>query len=123
VAEGNEEPLHVSEARLRRLRLHLVPKEQLPTVVIHDMRRHQLILIDVARFGREMSVRRSQTLTRACRGCGLDFVFVTAFESRHEFQQLALDCPWGTFAWFADETEHIVHFDDKPGGAWAQPSE
>jgi hypothetical protein len=50
-------------------------------------------------------------------------IFVTAFESRVEFQQLTLDCPWGAAAWFADEPDHLVHFDYQAGGSLNEPDD
>ena len=37
-------------------------------------------------------------------------VFVIAFLNRKEFQRLVRAVPWGTVAWFAEEPDHMIHF-------------
>lgn len=113
--EGREEVAQDSTSWLALLRRYLPRRHRLPTVTIHEVRRRRLFLIDVARFGSQMTTRRCYELSQELRGYELDLIFVTAFESRREFQLLATDCPWGAAAWFADEPDHMIHFDPRPG--------
>ncbi len=114
VAEDGEKLTGAVDEALARSCRALAPQHRLPTVGIHDAGRHQLFLIDVARLGVQMDRRRRDALMAAFGACGFDVVLVTAFACRREFQQLAIDNLWGTLAWFADEPDHIVHFDRTP---------
>jgi adenine-specific DNA-methyltransferase len=57
-----------------------------------------------------MSGDRCDVLARVFGGCGLGLVFANAFKSRQELQGLLDEPPWGTAAWFANEPEHMIHF-------------
>lgn len=112
VSERLGETAYGSGDWLRSLQLSDDALAELPNVMIRRARRNDFCLIDVARLGRQMTVRRRDRLLRILRPLRSALLFITAFENRKEFQRLVVDCPWGTVAWFADEPDHLVVFDD-----------
>ena len=112
VCEGKVELAHRAKNWLQRLRVSSGAVEELPNVVIRDVTRRRLWLIDVAALGRQMTGRRRDTLKQILSRSGAALLFVTAFENRKQMRRLVLADPWGTIAWFASEPDHLVHFDD-----------
>lgn len=86
------------------------PRADLPNIVIYDEGRHWLILIDVARIRGQMNSKRYAMLKQKFRRCGLSLVFVNAFNDRCELVDLLFDLPWQSAAWFAEEPDHLIHF-------------
>lgn len=77
---------------------------------VFERGRNRIYLIDVARLGRQMTLEPRDALLRMFQGRPSDVVFVNAFLNRKEFQRLVRAAPWGTVAWFAEEPDHMIHF-------------
>jgi hypothetical protein len=92
------------------LGLPSLPRPDLTNIVIYDEERHWLILIDVPRIRGQMNSKRYAILKHKFRGCGLSLVFVNAFKDRGELGDWLFDLPWQTAAWFAEEPDHMIHF-------------
>lgn len=110
VDEGSEEVAYKLPDAWGSLGLPSLPRPDLPNIVIYDEERHWLILIDVARIRGQMNSKRYAILKQRFRGCGLSLVFVNAFKDRRELEDWLLDLPWQTAAWFAEEPDHMIHF-------------
>lgn len=110
VDEGGEEVVYKLPDAWGSLGLPSSPQPDLPNIVIYDEERHWLILIDVARIRGRMNSKRYAILKQRFRGCGLSLVFVNAFKDRRELGDWLLDLPWQTAAWFAEEPDHMIHF-------------
>jgi hypothetical protein len=80
-------------------------------VVILDARHRWLVLVDVARMRGQMTTERRDALNRMFRVGSFALVLVNAFASRRELQELFVEPPWRTSAWFTDEPGHMIHFD------------
>jgi type II restriction enzyme len=102
--------IDVSDDDVRELGLKRSQRRQFPNVVLHDKERGWLVLIDVPGIRRPMSGKRCDALSRAFGAGGLSLVFVNAFKSRRELQELLAEPPWGTSAWIANEPRHMIHF-------------
>lgn len=100
-----------SRRRFLALGLCWPPPQEIPDVVICDQKRRRLVLVDVAGRRGQMTAQRCESLKRMFYGSGLQLVLVNAFKSRRELQEISFDFPWWTSAWFADEPEHMIHFD------------
>ena len=110
VDEGGEEAAYKSLDAWGSLGLPSSPRPDLPNIVIYDEGRHWLILIDVARIRGQMNSKRYAILRQMFQGCALSLVFVNVFKDRSELGDWLLDFPWHTAAWFAEEPDHMIHF-------------
>ncbi len=110
VDEGGEEAAYKSLDAWGSLGLPSSLRPDRPNIVIYDEGRHWLILIDVPRIRGQMNVKRYAILRRMFRGCALHLVFVNAFKDRRELGDWLVDLPWQTAAWFAEEPNHMIHF-------------
>jgi hypothetical protein len=41
-------------------------------------------------------------------------IYVNMFKYKADYIKVADTIIWGTYAWFADNPKHYIHFDDKP---------
>ena len=114
VSEPDTEPIEDSKTWRRELCLSTAAVRELPNVVVRDSPPLRLWLIDVATLGRHMSVQRRRRLSHILRRSHAELLFLTAFENRPQMTEFIVEPPWGTIAWFADEPDHLVHFDDHP---------
>jgi hypothetical protein len=111
----SDETLQGPRRRFSALGLCWPPSPEIPDVVIHDRTRRWLVLVDVAGRRGQLTAKRCESLKQMFHGSGLQLVLVNAFVSRRELQEFFIDCPWWTSAWFADEPEHMIHFDGGHG--------
>lgn len=110
---ASDEVTQVFRRRFSTLGLRWPPSREIPDIVIHDQTRRWLFLVDVAGLRGQMTVKRCESLKQMFHGSGLRLVLVNAFGSRRELQELFIDFPWWTSAWFANEPEHMIHFDGR----------
>jgi hypothetical protein len=109
VSDGND-PIFASADALSDLGVSLSSARGLPSVVIYDILQKKLVLIDIAKLRGLMTSQRREALSRLFGGSEVELVFVNAFRDRREFQKLLTEPPWGTVVWFADEPDHMIHF-------------
>ena len=108
----SEEDRPVLSARdeLHEIGVSLLRPRSLPTVVINDDQHARLALIDVADLRGLMTEYRREVLKRLFGESRADLVLVNAFRNRKQFQASLDELPWETVVWFADEPNHLVHF-------------
>jgi adenine-specific DNA-methyltransferase len=112
VSEGSE-PTFTSKGGLRDLGVRVRQHRDLPSVVIHAPKKGRLFLIDVASLRGPMTLERREALADVFRECGVGLIFVNAFRSRSELEDSLSEFPWETVVWFAQEPDHLVHFDGR----------
>ena len=81
--------------------------------MIHAPKKDRLALIDVAGLRGLMTLKRREVLADAFRECRVGLIFVNAFWSRRELKDSLSEFPWETVVWFAQEPNHLVHFDGR----------
>ena len=89
----------------------------LPDLVLVDLAASQLLLVFVecvVSDGAITKQRREELLDLAIQQGFTDrnCAFVTAFEDRSApvFRKVSSSLAWATFAWFASEPDHVIHF-------------
>ena len=112
LSEGGSKPAVSAAPCLRRMRLAPAALDQLPNIVIRDAKLHRLWLIDLPVLGRQMTTATRDVFKGILRNASERVLFANALENRRELASLDVDSLWGTVAWFADEPDHIVIFDD-----------
>jgi hypothetical protein len=113
VREASETAAYVSEVDLLKLSLDRARKCLFPNIVFHNEVGGLLVLVDVASIRGPISPMRCDALKRVFGICGIGLLLITAFESRREFQDLLVEPPWGTSAWFENEPKNMIHFDSR----------
>ncbi|MGB8355484.1 MAG: BsuBI/PstI family type II restriction endonuclease [Chthoniobacteraceae bacterium] len=118
INEGGPELAYISCLELGHCCPSLPTHDELPNVIIHNRKQQMLFLIDSAGIRGQMDAIRYEALQKVFKGCDPGLVYVVAFQSRMDLCSKDLNFAWGTCAWFADEPDHLIHFN---GGRFLGP--
>lgn len=110
-ARGNKAERHKTDKDLLNdLDIQLYPLVKMPDVVLYDAKRDWLLLMECATRKRLMDEDRVSELARLFSKAKPDLVYFTAFQNRSKMAEHPGFPTWGTHAWFAEEPEHMMHF-------------
>jgi adenine-specific DNA-methyltransferase len=84
-----------------------------PDVVIHDLERDWLFLVDAVTSDRYMDETRRGLLTDQFAHSGKSLVFFSAFADRDIFSRFAAFIAWETGVWIASEPGHMIHYNGR----------
>ncbi len=101
--------LHLETAYLAQLGVALGAAAKMPDVVIHDVHRNRLVLIEAVTSTGWVDGKRRKELKELFRGSTAGLVFVTAFETRRVMQAHINLLSWETEVWIAEFPEHMIH--------------
>ena len=110
VGEAKNKCLHVDTACLQKLGLAAAPSAQMPDVIIHDVRRNWLLLIEAVSSAGPVDAKRRSELKELFRGCTAGLVFVSAFATRADMRSFLTQISWETEVWVAEDPAHMIHF-------------
>ncbi len=88
----------------------LSPSAKMPDVVIHDVRRDWLVLVEVVATAGPIDGKRRKELKELFAQSSAGLVFVTAFSTRRVMQSFLGAISWETEVWVADHSDHLIHF-------------
>lgn len=97
-------------AALASLGVTLTEHDKLPDVVLYDVKRGWLFLIEAVTSHGPVSPKRHHELEVRFRKCSAARVYVTAFPDAAIFRRYAADIAWETEVWLADSPDHMIHF-------------
>lgn len=110
VADGENKRSYFDPDCLRSLGVAVRKDGQLPDVVVHFAEMNWLVLIQLASSQGPVNEKRLTQLSSLLGGRKLNLVFVSAFLNRRDFSKCRRKIAWGTHLWFADNPEHMIHF-------------
>ena len=84
-----------------------------PDVVIHDLERDWLFLVDAVTSDRYMDAARRALLADQFTPSGKDLVFFSAFADRDVFSRFAALIAWESEVWIASEPGHMIHYNGR----------
>jgi len=102
--------LHLDSAYLAKLGITLVAAAKMPDVVIHDVRRNWLVLLEAVTSAGPVDGKRRSELKQLFKASVAGLVFVTAFETRKAMQAFVGQISWESEVWIAEAPEHLIHF-------------
>jgi len=85
--------------------------DKLPDVVVHDVERNWLFLIEAVTSHGPVSPKRHKELEEMFSECTAGRVYVTAFLTLSDFKKYAAEIAWESEAWIAETADHMIHFD------------
>ncbi|WP_019914325.1 BsuBI/PstI family type II restriction endonuclease [Paenibacillus sp. HW567] len=111
---------------LDRLKLTVNPKKLLPDLIIvetatkEDEDQFLFVFIEIVHTDGPITGERKEELTLLAKNSGIReeyCIFVTVFASRSDsaYRKVQSSLAWGSFAWFADEPERLIHLIDPIG--------
>lgn len=82
----------------------------MPDVVIHDLERDWLFLIDASTKRRHMTETRAVALKKHFAPSRRHLVLFSAFSDHRSFCRCVEFIAWETHVWIADAPDHMIHF-------------
>jgi hypothetical protein len=102
--------VHLEAESLAALGVRLAASAKIPDVIVHDVRRNWLLLIEAVTSAGPVDGKRRNELKELFRGSSAGLVFVTAFPSRKSMQSSLAHIAWESEVWIAEEPDHLIHF-------------
>ncbi|MGJ8664989.1 MAG: BsuBI/PstI family type II restriction endonuclease [Patiriisocius sp.] len=109
-AEEGGKFMHLESDYLQILGVTPMSHDKLPDIVVYDVKRNWLILIEAVTSHGPISPKRWKELEKALKGCKIGKVYVTAFPDNKEFKNNVDKIAWETEVWLADKPDHMIHF-------------
>lgn len=102
--------LHINESLLKELGIPIDQHSKLPDVVIYDLKKKWLFLIEAVTSHGPVSPKRIIELEKFLSGCKAGKVYVTAFPDFAEFKKHSNNIAWETEVWIVESPHHMIHF-------------
>jgi hypothetical protein len=97
------------EAGFKKLGIKLDDHGKMPDVVLHDTRRHWLLLVEVVTSHGPVNPKRHAELKAQFAKSKAGLVFVTAFPTRSIMNRYWNELAWETEVWVAEHPDHMIH--------------
>jgi hypothetical protein len=110
IGDAEDKFLHLDADYLERLGVVIPAPAKLPDVVVHDVRRNWLLLIEAVTSAGPVDGKRRNELKKLFAGCKAGLIFVTAFSTRDVMRSFLTQISWETEVWVAEDPEHLIHF-------------
>ncbi len=110
IGDAEDKFLHLHSEYLERLGVTVPASAKMPDVVVHDVRRNWLLLMEAVTSAGPVDGKRRKELKDLFAGCKAGLVFVTAFASRESMRRFLTQISWETEVWVADNPDHLIHF-------------
>lgn len=102
-----------NEGGFSELGLNLNKKGKLPDVIVLDVKRNWLLLIEAVTSHGPVDAKRKRELEILFSKSNAGLVFVTAFPDKKTFNKYLAHVAWETEVWVADNPDHLIHFNGK----------
>jgi type II restriction enzyme len=102
--------LQLDTRGLAELNVIVTEHDKLPDVILHDIKRNWLFLIEVVTSHGPMTPKRVKELEVMFRNCRSPLIFVSAFPDFTEFSNHLKEIAWETEVWLVDWPDHMIHF-------------
>ena len=99
-----------NEIALAELGIKLAARGKAPDVLIHDIERDWLIVIEAVTSHGPVDQKRKNELTQLFATARPGLVFVSAFPDRKTFTRFHAAIAWETEVWIADAPDHMIHY-------------
>ncbi|MCX7009751.1 MAG: BsuBI/PstI family type II restriction endonuclease [Kiritimatiellaeota bacterium] len=110
IGDSENKFLHLDSDYLHKLGVTVPAPAKMPDVIIHDVRRNWLLLIEAVSSAGPVDAKRRGELKELFRGCTAGLVFVSAFATRAEMRAFLTQISWETEVWIAEDPAHMIHF-------------
>lgn len=110
VGDTGEKLGYFDVKRLDALGVSVDHHGKMPDVVIHDIKRNWLLLIESVTSHGPVDGKRHHELMALFAGSTAGLVYVTAFPTRAVMARYLVEIAWETEVWVADSPTHLIHF-------------
>ncbi len=108
--DTDEKMGYFDRERLAALGVSVDQHGKMPDVVIHDIKRNWLLLIESVTNHGPVDGKRHHELMELFAASTAGLVYVTAFPTRAVMARYLADIAWESEVWVADAPTHLIHF-------------
>lgn len=110
IGDTANKDFYVDTETLNDIGIPLTEHSKLPDILIYDEKKEWLFLIEVVTSHGPVSPKRMLELENFLKNCLIGKIYVTAFPDKTEFKKHISEIAWETEVWFADNPDHMIHF-------------
>lgn len=110
IGDTDEKWLYYKEAALGELGVEIEEHGKMPDLVVHDVRRGWLVLIEAVTSHGPIDYKRKEELETLFAGSTAGLVLVTTFLTRRALTKYFDNIAWETEVWIAEAPDHMIHF-------------
>lgn len=110
VGDTGEKLGYFDHERLAALNVTVDHHGKMPDVVIHDIKRNWLLLVESVTSHGPVDGKRHHELMTLFAKSTAGLVYVTAFPTRAVMARYVADIAWESEVWVADSPTHLIHF-------------
>lgn len=110
IGDTEDKDLYIDTAGLTAISIPITEHSKLPDIIISDIKRGWLFLIEVVTSHGPVSAKRLIELEDLTKNCQFGIVYVTAFPNAKEFKKHIDEIAWETEVWLSDTPAHMIHF-------------
>ena len=110
IGDAENKFVHMETAALAALGVTLDSAAKIPDVIVHDIKRNWLLLIEAVTSAGPVDGMRRKELKELFAGCKAGLVFGTAFDTRRTMQSFVSQIAWESEVWIAEDPDHMIHF-------------
>lgn len=102
--------LLLDEDAFHELNIPLTRHDKLPDVILYDLERKWLYLIEAVTSHGPVTPKRRVELDEMLDGCLAGLIYVSAFPDFTTFRNFLSEIAWETEVWLSELPDHMIHF-------------
>jgi adenine-specific DNA-methyltransferase len=113
LGDTDKKLLYFDEEQLTNLGINVGERGKMPDVVVYDIEKNWLLLIEAVTSHGPINPKRLSELNVLFETATAGLVYVTTFLTRKAMLTYLNDIAWETEVWVAESPGHMIHFDGK----------
>lgn len=110
IGDARNKMLYSNEELLRTLDIELNVHNNLPDIIVYSQEHNTIFAIESVTSVGPVEEKRKTEIEAIFEHSGKPVKCITAFLDRGTFGKFSRVLAWGTFAWIAEEPEHLIRF-------------
>jgi adenine-specific DNA-methyltransferase len=110
VGDTDEKFVHYDADTLRALGILIEEHGKMPDIIVHDVVRGWLVLIEAVTSHGPVDAKRKGELHKLFESSTIPVVYVTTFLDRQAMMRYLPEIAWETEVWCASDPTHLIHF-------------
>lgn len=102
--------LSLKEDLIEKINIPITQHDKLPDVVLYDVEKNLLFLIEAVTSHGPLSPKRQIELEETLKDSPTKRIYISAFPDFSEFKKHANDIAWDTEIWISENPNHMIHF-------------
>ena len=110
IGDSARKLIYTENKLIKKLNLSITKHNKLPDVVLYDIQKDCLFLIEAVTAHGPISPKRQIELEKTLKSCNSKRIYISTFPSFAEFKKHITNVAWETEIWIENNPDHIIHF-------------